>query len=150
MRCYPEAFALPISIIYNRINDTGYWPSEWKTEYLTILPKNPNPANLSECCNISCTSIFSKILEGVVLLKLRKELLPDPVQYGGAPGCGAENLLIDIWDKVHEALEGGENAAVLLGVDYEKAFNRMGHAECIKQLQLLGASPASVSLPYRS
>ena len=24
VRCYPEAFAVPISIIYNRINETGY------------------------------------------------------------------------------------------------------------------------------
>ena len=35
---------------------------------------------------------------------------------------------------------------MLLGVDYEKAFNRMGHAECLKQLKLMGASDGSISL----
>ena len=124
VRCYPEAFAAPVTKIYNEINKTGYWPSTWKTEHLTIIPKNPNPSGLTECRNISCTSIFSKILEGVVLLQLHEELRPNPGQYGGVPKCAAENILVDIWEKVHLALEGGQNAAVLLGVDYEKAFNR--------------------------
>ena len=146
VRCHPEAFAAPITVIYNKINDSGHWPLQWKTEHLTIIPKNPNPADLSECRNISCTSIFSKVLEGVVLLKLRGELTPDPAQYGGAPKCGAEHMLVDIWEIVLEALEGGKNAAVLLGVDYEKAFNRMDHAVCIRQLQRLGALPGSVSI----
>lgn len=34
----------------------------------------------------------------------------------------------------------------LLGVDYEKAFNRMDHAICLKQLRRLGTSEGSVSL----
>ena len=59
VRCHPGAFAHPIAAIYNRINSTGTWPDKWKTEHLTIIPKNPPPADLSECRNISCNSIFS-------------------------------------------------------------------------------------------
>ena len=81
-----------------------------------------------------------------MLLKLRRELLPDARQYGGVPRCGAENMFVDIWEKILGLLEGGESASVLLGVDYEKAFNRMDHAQCIKQLRLLGATPGSFSL----
>lgn len=55
-------------------------------------------------------------------------------------------MLVDLWEKILCALEGGANAAVLLGIDYEKAFNRMEHAVCLKQLQRLGASPGSLSL----
>ena len=146
VRKFPEAFAVPVSVIFNQINVGGYWPSEWKKEHLTIIPKTPNPADLSECRNISCTSIFSKVLEGVLLQNLRKELVPDPAQYGGTPGSGAEHLLIDIWERVITAMEGGQDAAVLLGVDYEKAFNRMDHRVCLAKLQELGASSGSVSL----
>ena len=74
------------------------------------------------------------------------ELEPDNHQYEGVPGSGAEHLLIDLWEEVLGAMEGGNHAAVLLGVDYEKAFNRMEHAVCLKQLKLLGASPGSLSL----
>ena len=146
VRRYPAAFAAPISIIYNEINATGSWPAKWKREHLTIIPKVPNPAGLSECRNISCTSIFSKILEGEVMAQLRRELDPHQDQYGGTPKCGAEHMLVDILDKIMAAMEGGENVAVLLGVDYEKAFNRMDHAECLRSLRRLGASAGSIAL----
>ena len=61
-------------------------------------------------------------------------------------GCGAEHLLIGLWDRIMEGLEGGKNAAVLLGVDFEKAFNQMEQDECLKQLQLHGASEGSLNL----
>ena len=146
VRRFPEAFAGPVGVIFNEINTTGMWPKAWKTEFLTIIPKVPNPASLAECRNISCTSIFSKILEGQVLLKLRSELLPDQNQYGGKPKCGVEHMLVDLWEEVLSSMEGGTNAAVLLGIDYEKAFNRMEHAVCLEQLEKLGASPGSLAL----
>lgn len=33
---------------------------------------------------------------------------------------GAEHLLVDLWDAIASALEGGQQAGVLLGVDFEK------------------------------
>ena len=146
IRRFPVAFADPVSRIFNRIDSDGRWPHLWKTEHLTIIPKIPNPSSLSECRNISCTSAFSKVLEGVILQQLRAELVPDEAQYGGTPKCGAEHMLIDIWKKVLSALEGGRSASVLLGVDYEKAFNRMEHSVCLDKLRMLGASEGSISL----
>ena len=146
VRLHPGAFAGPISVIFNKINTTGKWPKKWKTEHLTVIPKSPNPTDLSECRNISGTSVFSKILEGEVLLKLRSELQPDNNQYGGIPKCGAEHMLVALWDKVLSAVEGGDHAAILLGVDYEKAFNRMNHAVCLRNLEALGALAGSLSL----
>ena len=146
IRTHAECFARPVAEIFNRINDTGRWPRKWKTEHLTVIPKKPNPTDLSECRNISCTSAFSKILEGQVLLQLRGELDPDDCQYGGIPKCGVEHMLLDLWENILSGIEGGKNAAVILGVDYEKAFNRMEHDVCIEQLRRLGASDGSLSL----
>ena len=146
VRSFPASFARPVADIFNRIDETGRWPARWKTEHLTIIPKNPNPVDLSECRNISSTSIFSKILEGQVLNQLRGELEPDPTQYGGLPKCGVEHMLLDLWEEVLEGMEGGKSAAVVLGVDYQKAFNCMEHGVCLEQLQCLGASEGSLSL----
>ena len=77
--------------------------------------------------------------------QLRGELCPDPDQYGGVPKCGIEHMLVDLWEKIMATFEGGDKA-VLLGVDYEKAFNRMDHNVCLKQLERLGASDGSRSL----
>ena len=146
VREFPAAFATPLADIYNEVNRMSQWPRRWKTEHLTIIPKNPNPADLSECRNISCTSVFSKVLENQLLQRLREELAPDPEQYGGVKKCGAEHLLIDLWEEILSAMEGGKSAGVLLGVDFEKAFNRMDHGVCIRELKRLGASDGSISL----
>ena len=146
VRTFPMSFALPVACIYEAVNTSGKWPRLWKREHLTIIHKVPNPTDLSECRNISCTSLFSKVLEGEVLAKLRSELVPDPHQYGGTPKCGTEHMLIDMWKCVLSALEGGTDAAVLLGVDYEKAFNRMDHGVCLRKLKELGASGGSLAL----
>ena len=146
LKRYPAQFSKPVAILFNEINESGRWPRRWKTEHLTIIPKVANPCDLSECRNISCTAALSKILEGRVLLKLRAELEPDLEQYGGIPKCSVEHMLVDLWEEILESMENGSSAALLLGVDYEKAFNRMGHGECLSQLRCLGASPGSLSL----
>ena len=43
-------------------------------------------------------------------------------------------------------MEGGDKAAIVLGIDYEKAFNRMDQGVCLEELGRLGASAGSLSL----
>ena len=62
------------------------------------------------------------------------------------PGCRAEHQLVDMWESIHDGMEGGGRAAVQLRVDYEKAFNCMDHLVCLKQLEKLGANPGTISL----
>ena len=127
----------PVADIFNKVNRSSEWPTTWKREHLTVIPKVANPGSLGECRNISCTSVFSKVLENQLLAKLRAELDPDNEQYGGIKGCGAEHLLIDLWEEVLSSMEVGKCAGVLLGVDFEKAFNQMDHV-CLRQLKRLG------------
>ena len=103
VREFPDAFGEPVADIFNAVSRESQWPENWKTEYLTIIPKNPNPASLAECRNISCTAAFSKLMENRLLIKLREELVPDPSQYGGMPKCGVEHLLIDLWEDILSA-----------------------------------------------
>ena len=146
VRAAPALFSVPATIIFNKASLEGTWPKSWKTEHLTIIPKTKNPASLAETRNISCTSLLSKVLEGALLEKLRSELEPDPHQYGGVQACGVEHLLVDIWDAALGALDSGQDAAVVLGVDFQKAFNRMEYKACLDQLEKLGASPGSLCL----
>ena len=55
-------------------------------------------------------------------------------------------MLLDLWEDILQAMKGGGTAGVLLGVDYEKAFNRMEHGVCLDQLRALSASPGSLAL----
>ena len=146
VRGMPDLFAPPITTIFNKACAEGSWPSSWKTEFLTIIPKVKNPSGLDETRNISCTALFSKVLEGAFLEQLRSELQPDPEQYGGLRACGAEHMLVDLWEAALVALDEGKEAVALLGVDFQKAFNRMDFASCIEELRRLGASAGSLCM----
>lgn len=37
------ALASPLTHIFNTISETGQWPNQWKTEYVTPIPKVPIP-----------------------------------------------------------------------------------------------------------
>ena len=131
---------------FNSIIQTLEWPNQWKVETVTVIPKCTNPESLSECRNISCTNFLSKVMESVVLESLRLEIKMDPIQYGGVRGSGVEHLLVEIWERVWGGLEIKDVSVAILGIDYEKAFNRMSHNECLRQLALLGASQSSVDV----
>ena len=142
---YWEKIAVPVMIIFNAAFATGEWPSRWKTESTVVIPKGPNPTNLSECRNISCTPFLSKVLESFLLEDLRTELEQDVTQYGGIKDCSVNHLLVDLLDRVLRPLDEGDPSVVVC-VDFEKAFNRLDHAVCLNELRRLGASDHSLQL----
>ena len=145
MRTHYAKIVLPVTNIFNSIFRDAHWPAAWKEETTVIIPKTNNPNNLSECRNISCTNFLSKVLESVLLDDLRREIEPDPVQYGGLKGCSVNHMLIDLYEAILRPLEDGD-PSIVLGIDYEKAFNRLDHHECLRQLRTLGASSTSLGL----
>ena len=145
VKAHHQLLAPAVTIIFNSVFRSGRWPSAWKTETTVVIPKVPNPANLGDCRNISCTPFLSKVLEGVLLDDLRAEVPLDPSQYGGMKGCSVDHLLVDLFEAVLEPLERG-SPSLVLGIDYEKAFNRLDHEECLRQLEALGASTTSIDL----
>ena len=137
---FHDILALPLSIIFNQTLNMLSWPHLWKTETVTVIPKNSAPAGLTELRNLSCTPLYSKILESFILDQLRKETKLSNRQFGGIKGCGTDHFLVETWDAIMLALEEESSAANLLSVDFEKAFNRMDHSKCINALADLGAS----------
>ena len=100
-----DILAIPLTIIYNEVAASGEWPRQWTTETVTIIPKNSNPSGLSECRNLSCTPLFSKVLEAFVLDELRKETKLLDSQYGGLKGMGVDHFLVKTWDELLTGLE---------------------------------------------
>ena len=52
---YSDLSAVPLTSIYNEISRTFAWPSIWKEEFVTIIPKTRTPTELGHLRNISCT-----------------------------------------------------------------------------------------------
>ena len=58
---FSDFFALPLTNIYNEISSTFVWPTCWKKEYVTVMPKNNKPEKLEDLLNISCTDPWTTL-----------------------------------------------------------------------------------------
>ena len=91
-------------------------------ETVTIIPKKNNPSTLAECRNLSCTPLFSKVLETIILEQLKREVQLGDSQYGGVKGCGTEHFVIDTLNEIFCGLEKKNSAVNVLTIDFSKTF----------------------------
>ena len=64
---YAVPLSFPLADIYNAVTKELHWPLVWKREFVTVIPKGLNPESLGQCRNISCTNLFSNVLESFML-----------------------------------------------------------------------------------
>ena len=138
--------SVPLSEVYNACLRQCVWPSIWKLETVSVIPKKPHPTNLGGTRNISCTALFSKTLEFFVLEQLKNEASPSNNQYGGISGSGTNHYLAKVWTDILETVDQENSACALVSVDFAKAFNSMCHNECLAATRRLGASPHTVEM----
>ena len=135
-----DFFAIPLTDIYNEIMRSFIWPTCWKEEMVTVIPKKGSPESLGDLRNISCTMLASKIFESYVLDALKDQVKLRSNQYGGVRGVGTEHVLVQLWQEILENSEDYRAGTVITSIDYAKAFNRMSFQECLRALARKGAS----------
>ena len=69
-----DLLAIPLAHIFNQALGSREWPELWKQETVTVIPKNSCPASMSELRNLSCTPLFSKVMESFILERLKSEI----------------------------------------------------------------------------
>ena len=143
---YATLLAIPLTDIYNAITSAHVWPTIWKQEFVTVIPKCRNPEGLGDLRNISCTMLASKIYESFDLNWLGTEVSCKKNQYGGVKGCGVGHLLVEIWNEVCTNLEDARAATLVTAVDYAKAFNRLSFQHCLRAFARKGASTETIKL----
>ena len=67
---YTDLLAAPLHLIYTQVYDTLVWPELWSSETVHLIPKNSAPDGLKQLRNLSCTPLFSKVLESFILNSL--------------------------------------------------------------------------------
>ena len=143
---YSHTLARPVAHIFNTITSEKDWPSLWKVEHMTIIPKVRNPTEPSETRNISCTNFLSKPYESFVLEWARELVTPKSNQFGGEPRCSTDHFMINALDFITSALEDHRSAVVLTSLDFSKAFNRLEHKHCLQAFARKGASTEIIAL----
>ena len=132
--------SFPLTNIFNAVSRGDNWPTSWKVESVTPIPKRTLPESMNDLRNISCTQFFSKTFESFVLEWLASEVTIRTNQYGGVKGVGAEHFPLQLWQQVLENLEDPTAASLLTSIDYSKAFNRLDYKACLLSLKSKGAS----------
>lgn len=141
-----DVIAVPLFHIFSAVYRTGVWPSLWSTETVHLIPKVPRPSDLSQLRNLSCTPLFSKVLEFFVLKRIKAEIQMKPSQFGGIGGSSTDHFLIETWDAILRGLDDNRAACTLASIDFEKAFNRVDHGKFLAAAQSRGASRCTLSL----
>ena len=141
-----EWISVPLTDIYNAITTSQTWPSIWKREYVTPIPKKGLPQCMNDLRNISCTNLFSKVYESFVLPWLTGQTGLRSNQYGGVRGCGTEHFLLELWQRVLEDLDDSRSGTFLTTIDYAKAFNRLDFVRCLEALKEKGASKELINI----
>lgn len=141
-----DLLAIPLTKIFNLVLHSNDWPAQGKVEAVTTIPKKSNASTPGECRNISCTPLFSKVLESFMMDRINEEVKIDLKQYGGVKKCGVEQLLIQAWDNILRGLENNRGSVNLISINFAKAFNRMSHQACLKSFKKKGASQGTINL----
>ena len=95
---------------------------------------------------LSCTPLFSKVLESFILSALKEKVVLSNNQFGGLKGSGVDHFLVDSWNDILTPLEDSRASVNVMSIDFEKAFNRMDHNQCLNALSNLGARAEDVEL----
>ena len=118
---YHDLLAIPLTTVFEWSFNNARWPGVWKSETVTVIPKCARPSHPSQLRNLSCTPLFSKVLEHFILKQLKSEIRLDSSQFGGIAGSSTDHFLIETWDRILRALEDGRAAATVASIDFEKA-----------------------------
>ena len=96
---FSQELAIPAARIFNKIVNTGEWPSRWKIEKGIPLNKvkPEQPESESELRIISLTPFLSKTFERIVFdwLVFYVGSKLDWSQYGGTRGSSSSHYIID-------------------------------------------------------
>ena len=147
---YDIFLALPMTDIINSCLNEQIFPSIRKMEYVTPIPKVPNPTKLSQLRKISCTSDYAKLFESFLkdfILEDCQENLPKH-QFGGRKGVGTEHLIVSFIDRVLKMLEScrGKTAVIAASVDWASAFDRIDPLSLSKRFIKIGIRPAIIPI----
>jgi len=135
-----DGMAHPLARLANLSFTAGMFPSRDKLGHVTLLKKKPgmsrkDPASYRPITNLS---IFSKILEKLVLARLRPHVLAtgnlNSLQSAYRPGSSTESAQLKVAGDI-ETATGNGMCTVLLSLNISAAFDAVSRAILCKRVE---------------
>ena len=140
----------PLTNIINTALATGQYPAMWKREYVSPVPKVPEPEIIKDVRKIACTSDYNKLFEGFLKDILIEDVMPniDKKQYGGKKKTGTEHMIVALMDRVLSLLDSNntKSAVIMAAADWAAAFDRGDPTKTTQKLISLKLRPSIVPL----
>ena len=142
--------AEPLSDIFNTSVQRGEYPSIYKFELSTPIPKQYPPSTTSNLRNISglltYDKIFEKLISELIISDMSSKL--DPSQFGNQKGMSIQHYLIKMLHRILTALDNNtkrETFAVIANlVDWKNAFSMQCPKLGIESFIRNGVRPALI------
>lgn len=131
-------YALPlIHHLFNSILTTSTFPNAWKMVKIIPIKKSANCSDVSNLRPISILSALSKAFEKLIKSQMSDYIanlgLLNDVQSGFRKGHSTETALLKVHDDIARTIDK-KGIAVLLLIDFAKAFDRVSHVKLLKKL----------------
>ena len=140
----------PLAEIINSSLAQSQYPTVWKKEWITPVPKISHPKEIKDLRKISGTSDYSKVFEGYLKDWIMEDVAKniDIGQFGGQPGIGTEHLIVCLLDRVLSLLDKhpDRSAVVMTSLDWAAAFDRQDPTLAVKKFIKLGVRPSLIPL----
>ena len=147
----PEV-STPLEDIFKASTMSGQYPSLWKQEIVTPVPKVNSPQTVKDLRKITGTSEYSKLFENFLLKWILEDIGPsiDPAQFGNQKGTGTDHLLICLIDRIlthlQPNIQGDPKAVLATFLDWSAAFDRQCPRLAIMKFIHLNLRPSLVTL----
>ena len=149
-REFSVELAEPLTIIINESLKQQVFPTLWKFEWVTPVPKVTHPKVIKDLRKISSTSDFSKVFESFLKDWIMEDISSkiDIGQFGGQKGIGIEHLVVCLIDRILQLLDKhpDRSAVIAACLDWAAAFDRQDPTLAIKNFINMGVRPSLIPL----
>lgn len=136
---YSQSMLLPVyNKLFNDILNTGYYPENWRTAYITPIFKKGNDQDTNNYRGISIISniakLFNMIIQARVLTFLEENKLINEKQIAFKSGSRTSDHIFIVKSLTDKHIEKGKKLYSCF-VDFSKAFDKINHLKLLYKLR---------------
>ena len=149
-KTFAAYIAEPLTDIINCSIKLGQYPTLWKAEIATPIPKTHPTLEVTDLRNISgllnCDRIMETLLAELIISDMEEKL--DPSQYGNRKGRSINHYLIKMIHRILTVLDNNSKkdifAVVANMIDWSKAFPRQCPKLGVESFMKNGVRPSVI------
>lgn len=140
LKLFIDLFLPHITFIVNQCLTKSVFPNLWKVASIIPLPKKDVISDISDIRPISILPALSKVLEKIMQMQIQEHFNRSDFlckfQSGFKPGHSTTTALVHIVDDLSGLLDKENSFAILVLLDFSKAFDSINHTQLLQKFFL--------------